>query len=995
VEGSFVHIQIGTEYQERIEEFRARHRTGVLTLLFTDLVGSIEIKQRLGDVAAVELIHRHQSLARQVLASFREAEEISTAGDSFFIIFAKPSDAVRFALLLQHALRTAGHEAGVAVLMRIGIHMGEVFIEEESEGSLKRDVLGIQADAAARVMSLAGGGQVLLTRSVFDNARIFLKGEALAGLAPLSWLNHGLYSVKGIEEPLEICEVGEEGLAPLTTPGDSEKARRYMAPTAEPVLGWRPAVEQIVPGTQWVLEEKLGEGGFGEVWRARHRHTKQLRVFKFCFRADRLRSLKREMTLFTILRESLGQRPDIARLYGIQFDEAPYYLELEYTAGGNLGDWIERRGGFGDVPMNLRLEIVAQIAAALSAAHSAGVIHKDVKPSNVLIAERADGSVQARLTDFGIGTIFDKEVVERLGIPATGFTETVGHMTDLGSRTGTRLYMAPELIGGGPPSVQSDIYSLGVLLYQMIVGNFRQPLTVDWERHVRKRFLRQVLRRCFAGNPAERFGSAEQLARQLRDRSRRPTRRPVRYLLPLAAVLVLIGVAAGVIHMFSRSSLPPITSQQKTVADIDIAGLSPTPVGPAQPTKLAPSPEPKTAIPTPRQVLAQLEDNSTSYPALIALAETAIEQQDTTRALRLLYSCPKSCRNWEWGHLACRAIRFPDRVILEAEVIGTGFAAFSPDGRRIVTTHNDGNLRVWETETGKKILSFRAGGFAVAYGPNRRIAVVSHEDATVEILDAEYGITIRTLKGHTDKIVLCAAFSSDGRRIVTGGRDKTARIWDVATGREILTLKGHAGAVYSAAFNPTGDRVVTSALDGTARIWDSVTGRELITLQAADQTDPTGQVSSAAFSPDGRRVLTVAYGWKTTIWDAVSGEVVLSFDRSHPFAELGGGSPDGRRILAGAFDGTTQLWDTETGKEMILLKGHSTTNRAVFSPDGLRIATSGNDGVNTVWNALPWRDEDLPGDASMSYDVRARLYILEQKRGEKKTEVQSEKPGPP
>jgi len=151
--------------------------------------------------------------------------------------------------------------------------MGEVFIEEKGEGPLERDILGIQVDTAARVMLLGVGGQILLTRSVFDNARTIPRGEALEGLAALSWASHGLYSVKAIEEPFEICEVGEEGRAAFQPPSESKDVRQYVAPDREPILGWRPAVEQVVPGTEWQLEEKLGESGFAEVWRAHHRRA--------------------------------------------------------------------------------------------------------------------------------------------------------------------------------------------------------------------------------------------------------------------------------------------------------------------------------------------------------------------------------------------------------------------------------------------------------------------------------------------------------------------------------------------------------------------------------------------------------------------------------------------------------------------------------------------------------------------------------------------------
>src|SRR5207247_1076066 len=99
------------------------------------------------------------------------------------------------------------------------------------------------------------------------------------------------------DEPLRVCEVGVENVSPLVAPANSEKAHRLVAPDEEKTLGWRPAVDQLVPGRPgWKLNAKLGEGGFGEVWLGSHQRTKERRVFKFCFDADRLRSLKREYT---------------------------------------------------------------------------------------------------------------------------------------------------------------------------------------------------------------------------------------------------------------------------------------------------------------------------------------------------------------------------------------------------------------------------------------------------------------------------------------------------------------------------------------------------------------------------------------------------------------------------------------------------------------------------------------------------------------------------
>jgi serine/threonine-protein kinase len=114
---------------------------------------------------------------------------------------------------------------------------------------------------------------------------------------------------------------------------------------------------------------------------------KERRVFKFCFRADRVRSLKREMTLFRLIKERIGDHPNIVALREVYFDAPPFYVEMDYVAGEDLRTWCEAQGGVEKVPLEVRLEIIAQVADALQAAHDAGVIHRDVKPGNILIAD--------------------------------------------------------------------------------------------------------------------------------------------------------------------------------------------------------------------------------------------------------------------------------------------------------------------------------------------------------------------------------------------------------------------------------------------------------------------------------------------------------------------------------------------------------------------------------------------------------------------------------
>jgi tetratricopeptide (TPR) repeat protein len=406
----------------------------------------------------------------------------------------------------------------VRLAARAGIHLGEVYLRanlpaEIAQGAKVLEIEGLAKPMVARVAALAGPRQVLLTHAAFDLARRAVVGETSSGRP--RWLAHGPYLLKGIAEQVEIFEVGMSGFAPLSAPADTSKARRAVRAGDEQTLGWRPAVGLEVPWRHhWRVERKLGDGGFGEVWLARHEKTGDHRVFKFCYDAERLRALQREVTLFRILKDTLGERDDIGRILDWNFKEAPFFLEAEYS-GTDLVGWVEEQGGAAAVPLAARLEIVAQVATALAAAHSVGVLHKDIKPSNVLIAVDAEGRPRARLADFGIGLLTDPKGIHDRGITLSGLTEMTSD-SGSGPAAGTRLYLAPELLEGRTPTIQSDVYALGVLLFQLVVGDLSRVLAPGWEREVPDPLLAEDLAGFVDGDPGKRPASALEVADRLR-----------------------------------------------------------------------------------------------------------------------------------------------------------------------------------------------------------------------------------------------------------------------------------------------------------------------------------------------------------------------------------------------------------------------------------------------------------------------------------------------
>ena len=294
-----------------------------------------------------------------------------------------------------------------------------------------------------------------------------------------------------------------------------------------------------VPGREhWRLSRHLELSGSSEVWLAENPKTHEVRVFKFAADGVQLKGLKREVTLSRFLRESLGERPDFVRVLEWNFDTPPFFLESEY-GGPNLAEWAEGQGGLTKIPRELRLCLLVDIAKAVAAAHDIGVLHKDLKPANILVtsgheanghgevsrrgemsgggeASQGDNGPaprwQIKVADFGSGVLADPSRLGAFGITNLGFTQTATPDSVL---TGTLAYIAPEVLAGHSPTISADVYALGVILYQLIAGDFRQPLAPGWEAAIDDPLLREDIAEAACGDPARRLKSAAELVERL------------------------------------------------------------------------------------------------------------------------------------------------------------------------------------------------------------------------------------------------------------------------------------------------------------------------------------------------------------------------------------------------------------------------------------------------------------------------------------------------
>jgi class 3 adenylate cyclase len=253
-------------------------------LLVTDLVDSTWLVEQLGDLRAAELFARHDRLARDLLLAWKGLEIDRT--DGFLFLFDRALDAVRYALHYQRSLSELAREVGSPLQARVGIHVGEVLLRENSvedvaRGAKPLEVEGLAKPICARLAALARGGQVLLSRTAYDLAHRSALDDTLEGR--VSWMEHGTYMLKGVADPVEVVEVGEAGLAPLIAPQASDKARAMRAltnlPQAQTSFVGRSAdlaaLRSLLPSHR--LLTLTGSGGCGKTRLAHHFGAELLR----------------------------------------------------------------------------------------------------------------------------------------------------------------------------------------------------------------------------------------------------------------------------------------------------------------------------------------------------------------------------------------------------------------------------------------------------------------------------------------------------------------------------------------------------------------------------------------------------------------------------------------------------------------------------------------------------------------------------------------------
>jgi WD40 repeat protein/tRNA A-37 threonylcarbamoyl transferase component Bud32 len=765
------------------------------------------------------------------------------------------------------------------------------------------------------------------------------------------------------------------------------------------------------------LLQAVGAGAFGTVYKARDPKLDRTVAVK----VPRAGNLPDGQELDRFLREARStaqlRHPAIVPVYEVGQENGVPYLVSDFVDGVTLGDRLTAGG----LPGRAAAALMAEVAEALDHAHRRGVIHRDMKPSNIML--RGDGS--PAVMDFGLAKRSAGEVT----------------MTLDGQLLGTPAYMSPEQAGGGGHTVdgRSDVYSLGVILYHLLAGElpFRGNVRMllhqvlhDEPRSPRSlndrvpRDLETICLKAMAKEPARRYATAGELAADLRrwlageliaarpvgrfERGWRWTgRHPAEagvWAASLVAVLAL--VAAGFFLAYSKAaeSQRSLAVKARQVADEQRALAIKAQGQEAAARKTA---EEKSAVAVKAQAreaiarklaeeqralavkaqgleaaarqtadeqrrLAQdaLElANRYLYFLRVKQAEASWAENLPARTAELLRACPPEQRGWEWYYLDQQ--RHAPLLELNGHTNEVRSLSYSPDGRLLASASEDGTLRVWDTMVGGRQFTLRGhtvGVRNVAYCPDGRRIASADSGGTVRVWDTQTGRQLLAFGGSTGA-VFALRYSPDGRRIACAGVGK-ATVCDALTGQVLFQFGVTDGRM---SYSPDG-RHIACGEGGVVKLRDATTGKELQNFGRIGYV-----VGTLSYSPDGRRVVA-ADDRTVKVWDAATGQEVLTL-RGHAGWVTGVSySPDGRRIASASIDRTVKVWDATTGQELFCLRGHNGgVHDVAFSPDGRRIASAGGDATVKVWDALTDQEVFAPGGpqkfalTSISFSADGRL----------------------
>ncbi len=661
---------------------------------------------------------------------------------------------------------------------------------------------------------------------------------------------------------------------------------------------------------RYKLLQKVGEGGMGVVYMAEQTDPVTRKVALKIIKLGM--DTKQVVARFEAERQALAMmdHPNIAKVFnaGATDSGRPYFV-MELVRGVPITDYCDKN----KLSTQERLALFIPVCQAIQHAHQKGVIHRDIKPGNVMVT-LDDGAPHPMVIDFGIAKATNQKLTEK-----TLFT-------NYAQMIGTPAYMSPEQAEMSKLDVdtRTDVYSLGVLLYELLTGTTPFPskelLSLGYGE------MQKIIAEREPPKPSTRLST-------MRDEER-------------TVVAKNRSIEASALGRVFQGDLDWIVMK---ALEKDRTHRYETVNGLVSDVRRHLGNEPiSAAAPTFRYQFQKFVRRNRSYArvaatvAVLLVVATAVATFQAVRATRAKQLAETARRAEERARTAELNARIPaQEKQKEAE---TAAAAQSRERMRA-----EGFLEQIQLQRANELLDGQEATLGITYlgqvlrrNPTNQVAAARLVSALIRPRSQSLIEPMR----HDDALRV-VQFSPDGEKVVTASFDRTARVWDARTGQPLIPAMEHAKSIGGVEFSPDGRRIVTASDDSTARIWDAQTGRPL--------TEPLthqGEVWTARFSPDGLRLFTVCFDDHTVrLWDARTGQPLGEPMRHGEHVQNAEFSPDGLRLVTASQDNTARIWDASTGRPLTAPLLHGALNvSAMFSPDGTRVVTASWDETVRIWD---------------------------------------------
>jgi len=709
--------------------------------------------------------------------------------------------------------------------------------------------------------------------------------------------------------------------------------------------------DESIPGYQIIQE--IHRGGQGVVYQAIQKSTKRrvaikvMREGPFAGPHERSR-FEREVQILAAL-----QHPHIVAVHDSGVASGNFYFAMDYISGDALDRYVEQH----DLSVEDALRLFAKVCEAMNAAHLRGIIHRDLKPANI----RVDAEGEPHILDFGLA---------RVGLGGLTADSRPQLMTMTGDFVGSPPWAAPEQAEGLPHliDVRTDVYALGVILFQVLTGEFPYDVTgsildvLERVRHaepLRPSTLRRgigdevetIILKCLAKDRERRYQSAGEVARDI---NRYLAGEPIEakrdsavYVLKkaLRRYRIPVAVATAFVALLAVSLVISVSLWYRAQRDFrqaeEARQIADAKTREAQASALA-------AEASTREAKRQL------YKHLMMLAEDALAT-DTSTLKSFLEQCPIELRGWEWYRLARLADR--SRMSIDAHQASLVALALSSDGLLLASIGDGPTLRLWDAQTGallRELERLDERGRSVAFSTTgNRLAFCTSgpHGGALEVWDTStwQPIWARSL----DSAPVHVLFSPDRQNLAIGDQFGAISLRNSDTGEELRKLLGHGHTINKLAYSGTGRWLASTSWDCTARIWDTSTGKQLHVLPGHE-----ARVFAVAFSPDAQRLASAGEDNNIHIWDSETARELLVLPGHALAVNALAFSPDGARLCSGSRDATVRLWDAATGDELSVLRGHDkSVIEVAFTPDGRSLVSGGRDRRIKFWDSAPVADE--------------------------------------